>query len=575
VRKARRADSRSAGSPLFARAKSPRLLLGAAAVLCAAPSTRGQSLLQTIPSYSVYGTNQGVGRFCVVGDVNGDGVPDFATGHPIFNPGLGAVRVYAGGTGALIGERTAVSLGVVDQGGLGYTLETLGDVTGDGISEFMAGISNSGTIFGAPAPGKAVVISPAGMSLILMLTGTEPGDLFGTGLGGFTDVNGDGVYDPLIGSPAASPGGVVFGGEARAFNVFTGSGLLYLAGGAVLDEVGRRFAAMGDLDGDGKDDFALDHLVPYWEAQVVSGGTGLPIYSIPGFGQYFFPMASMGDLDFDGAREIVARSATGGLQSITVFSWGSPILTYTVPPVSTLLNFGLQIDSAGDVDGDGFEDIVVGADASVPPAGGVLFYGAFVVVSGATGSALQQVYGTYMYGGMGHRVRGAADVNGDGLAEVAVWNWGRVEVWSIVPTGVSIDGQACTGSSGMAAAIGITGIPVHGTSVTVNLSRVPVAGTALLLYGPPLNSWNGIPLPIDLAVLGLPGCLLSIPVLHFVQAPVTPRPGPAVGGSGVTIAIPADPSLVGASAAFQWYAPDPAPVPFPGVTTRRLVATIL
>ncbi|HET6204745.1 MAG TPA: FG-GAP repeat protein [Planctomycetota bacterium] len=568
----RRTDPRSAGSSLLARAKSPRFLYSLAAALCGVSSTPGQSLLQSFPP--TVGTNQGVGGFCVVGDVNGDGVPDFATGHPSFNPGLGAVRIYAGGTGALLGERTAVSLGVTDQTGLGYTLETLGDVTGDGIPEFLAGISSSGTIFGAPVPGRAVVISPVGMSLVLMLTGSEPADLFGLGLGGFTDVDGDGVPDPLIGAPSADPGGVFSAGEARAFNVFTGSPLLYLTGSAVLDEVGSGFAAMGDLDGDGKDDFAVDHLVPFWEALVVSGGTGLTLYSIPGLGQYFFPMASIGDLDSDGAREIVTRSSSGGLQAITVFSWGSPILTYTVPPVSNLLNFGLQIASAGDVDGDGFDDVVVGADASVPPTGGTLFYGAFVVVSGATGIALQQVNGPYPFGGMGHRVRGAGDVNGDGLADVAVYDLGRVEVWSLVPIGVSIDGGACPGSGGLRPVIGITGAPTLGSSVSINLSQASQAAAALLMFGLPANSWGGIPLPVDLAFLGLPGCNLAVPISGTIGTFTGPLPGSGIGGVSLPLTIRPDPSLVGGSIAFQWYAADPGPGPFPGVTTRRLVATI-
>ncbi len=503
----------------------------------------------------------------MLGDVNGDGVPDFATGHPMAL-GSGAVRVYAGGTGALLGERTNSSLGT-NQTGLGETLETLGDVDGDGIPEFLAGLSNSG------APGQVVVLSPAGMSLLLLITGSQTADLFGLGLCGHTDVDGDGVPDPVIGAPSADPGGLISAGEAWVVDVFTGSPLLYVPGGATGDVLGARFAAMGDLDGDGKDDFALDHFIYPWEAVVISGGTGLPLYSINGPGFVGWDIASVGDLDFDGARELVTRSANGGLGGITVFSWGSPILTYTTPALTNLVNFGLTIASAGDVDGDGFEDIVVGADGSFPPTGGQLYYGAVVVVSGATGNALVQLNGPYFGGMMGRLVRGAGDLNGDGLADFATNNLGRVEIWSMVPTGVSIDGQACTGASGLAPAIGITGSPVLGGSVTVNLSRVPAPGPALLLFGPPLNSWGGIPLPVDLAVFGLPGCFLSVPLLDVVPASVTPRPGPSVGGSAVNMTIPVDPSLTGASVAFQWYAPDPGPGAFPGVTTRRLVATIL
>ena len=564
--------TRKSASPI--RRKGPHLPPLLVATLCAVASARGQILLQSIPPYPTVGTNQYVEGFCVLGDVDGDAVPDFATGHPYLPGTGGAVRLYAGGTGTLLGERTALSLGATNLGGLGLNLETLGDVTGDGVPEFLAGMFSSGVV---PVAGMAFVVSPVSMSLVVTLTGSQPADQFGMGLGGFTDVDGDGVPDPLIGAPTADATGAADAGEAIAFSVFTASPLLMLAGTSVGDVLGARFAAMGDLDGDGKDEFAVDHIVPAWEALVVSGGTGQVLYSITGPGQYTDGFGSIGDLDFDGARELATRSGNGGLQAITVFSWGNPIFTYTVPPTTNLLGLGnFSIESAGDVDGDGFDDIVAGADNSAPPGGGTPGYGAILVISGATGNALEQINGSFPVGAMGRLVGSAGDLNGDGLADVATTNAGRVEIWSLIPAaGVSIDGQACTGTSGMAPAIGITGLPVHGTTVIVNLSRVPVAGSALLLYGPPLNAWNGIPLPLDLAVLGLPGCQLSIPVLDFVPAAVTPRPGPAVGGSGVTIPIPMDPALVGASVAFQWYAPDPGPGPFPGVTTRRLVATIL
>jgi hypothetical protein len=162
-------------------------------------------------------------------------------------------------------------------------------------------------------------------------------------------------------------------------------------------------------------------------------------------------MASVPDLDFDGYPEIATRAVNGGLDAVQVFSWGVPMLTYTAPPMNTFSTFAYSIDGAGDVDGDGFDDIVAGAPTSLPPSGGVFGYGAVVVISGATGNGLFEIYGPYPNGAMGSQVRGAGDLNGDGLAEIGTTNHGRVEIWSLVPPGVSIDGTACPGSGGSSA----------------------------------------------------------------------------------------------------------------------------
>ncbi len=536
---------------------------------------KSQVLVQTIPPLPFPAAPLTTG-FCSVGDVNADGVPDLATGHPLLGPpgvGLGAVRMYAGGSGAVLGERTAVSFGVTDRTGFGYPLETLGDVTGDGIPEFLAGIPISSNLSGLPVPGLVLIISPVGLNLIAMLTGFEPADQFGMGLGGLTDVNGDGIPDPLIGAPTAGPGGLTFAGQAAVVDGLTTAVLLTLPGSSSGDTLGRHFAPMGDIDGDGNDDFAVDHFIPSWEAIVISGGGNQLLYPVAG--PISWNMSSIEDLDFDGNRELVTRSGYAGLEGVTVFSSGNPILSYTVPPVTNLANFGLSIDSAGDVDGDGFEDIVVGADASVPPGGGPGGYGAVVLVSGGTGSLLHQINGPNNGGGMGSQVRGLGDMNGDGLSDIAARNAGHVEIWSLVPAGVSIDGTACPGSGGVRPVIGMTGIPVVGSSVSVNISRVPQPATALLLFGPAASSWLGIPLPLDLAVVGLPGCNLAVPPDVIVPVMTVPRPGSGIGGATQLVAIPPDPTLLGASVAFQWYAPDPGPSAFPGVTTRRLVATIL
>jgi hypothetical protein len=127
------------------------------------------------------------------------------------------------------------------------------------------------------------------------------------------------------------------------------------------------------------------------------------------------------------------------------------------------------------------------------------------------------------------------------------WEYGLTHAASLAPFG-----NGCAGSAGTPTLASLAGqAPWLGENLPVVLSRLPASAPALLLVGRSRTSWGAIALPAPLDALGMTGCTL------FASAEVLIATASSAGVANVTIPIPNDASLLGASFFSQGLVADP------------------
>ncbi len=236
-----------------------------------------------------------------VGDMDLDGVPDYAIGHPQYDwPVFGRVTVHSGATGNLIQEW----IGTESLGFFGSSVAGAGDLNQDGVPDVLVG-----AIYGGGGNGSAFAYSGADGTILHQYHATT-GNYLGQAVANAGDVDGDGVDDMLIGAPNTNVGGAGAAGEAFVYSGATGALIYQYQGADQLDHLGRAVAGVGDLNGDGNDDFAigmpsreLGGVSKAGSVFVYSGVDGSELYRLDGeaadnlFGS---AIAAVADLDHDG-----------------------------------------------------------------------------------------------------------------------------------------------------------------------------------------------------------------------------------------------------------------------------------
>ncbi|TAH39750.1 MAG: hypothetical protein EYC70_02890 [Planctomycetota bacterium] len=290
------------------------------------------------------------------GDVNNDGVGDVAVGAPgsyLRGTDSGAMVVFNGRGGAIplleihgarSGERFGTDVAMV------------GAVDGD---------ANSDVLVGAPAasPPYAEVYSGANGAMLLRLAGLQADDAFGTVVTGVGDLDRDGRTDLLIGAPKFDDGSRSDAGVARLFSGRTGFELGQFRGASAEERFGSAVASAGDVNGDGYNDFLIggDGV-----ARVFSGKDGSLLHELHGSNGFGLALSGVGDQDGDGRSDFVvgapyADALNRDAGTATLYSGDDAWPLYVYMGHVRDEKLGEEISIAGDTNGDGWTDFLIGA----------------------------------------------------------------------------------------------------------------------------------------------------------------------------------------------------------------------
>ncbi|MCI5097169.1 MAG: hypothetical protein MRY77_12715 [Rhodobacteraceae bacterium] len=389
------------------------------------------------------------------GDVNGDGFEDVIVGAHYVDPnGMEdageSYVVFGSGSGFpsslsladLNGQNGFILVGIDADDYSGASVAPAGDVNGDGYDDVIIGADGADPT-GASQAGESYVFFGSGtgfdarLSLAdlngqngFRLEGVNAGDLSGLRVAAAGDVNGDGYDDVIIGAFRADPNGASEAGESY---VVFGSGAGFpaslsladldghngfrLDGIASGDGSGRFVASAGDVNGDGFDDV----IVGAWGAAPNGAFLAGESYVVFGSGDGFAASLSLSDLNGQNGFRLEGIDANH--------------------------RSGVAVAPAGDVNGDGFDDVIVGAYPATSNGTGrggesyVVFgsgagFPASMSLADLNGQNGFHLFGTDTAGLLGWSVSSAGDVNGDGLADLIVG------IVLAVPHGGQIAGQS-------------------------------------------------------------------------------------------------------------------------------------
>jgi hypothetical protein len=356
-------------------------------------------------------------------DVNGDGYEDLLVGAPLNEQGAaqaGVIRVYTGAPGSepnVQADGEIVSLEAGEQ--LGRSL-AIADFNGDGYADIVGGapLHNGSQGRFHVYPGDATV--PGVVFTPVTVPGAVPGTSFGAGLA-TGDFNGDGFADLAASAPGAGPNldqigqvSIYLGGPGEFSPAVHG----IISGAQVSDGFASALDSAGDVNGDGYEDLVVG--VPgARQAHIYFGSPdglfdeqGALALSEPGTPGFGAAVGGAGDVDGDGYHDVLVGAPDA--DRVLLYRGGADELDAVADGEFTGAagtRFGAAISSGGDMNGDGRPEVVIAALAE--PGGGAIH------VYRDASQELTVVNGVDV-SDVGVVLSGPLDLNSDGLADMAM-----------------------------------------------------------------------------------------------------------------------------------------------------------
>jgi len=383
------------------------------------------------------------------GDVNGDGYDDVLVGASMFTGNYtneGAAYLFLGSSAGLSTSPAWRITGNQSTATLGHSVAGAGDINGDGYDDILvsaplydiAGQTNAGMVYiftGSPSG-----LSPTPAS---QLTLNKANTRFGASIAGNADVNGDGYSDIIIGAyvddgKTGNDGVYIYHGSAAGVSPTPTTTLQFSQTDAYFGNV---VATAGDINNDGYDDILAG--LPYYDGDkanegaviLYSGGPAgiqqTPLQQFEGnqtgslFGN---SLSTAGDVNSDGYDDIIIggqgyslNANQDGAAWIYHGGNGGMHLALVLESNQTGALFGFSVSGAGDVNHDGFSDIIIGAPkythGEENEGAALLYLGG---PSGIAGVAARTHESNSLLAEYGSRVAAPGDNNGDGYDDYLV-----------------------------------------------------------------------------------------------------------------------------------------------------------
>jgi hypothetical protein len=367
------------------------------------------------------------------GDVNGDGYADVVVGADRYKQFTGRTYVYLGSASGLSATPIFTATGEDVNNHFGYSVDTAGDVNGDGYDDLIVGAYHykefTGRVYVYAGNANGLSGNP-----VLTITGEGPNIYFGRSVGAAGDVNGDGYDDVIVG--------------AQAYDNWTGRVYVYAGGPSGLgttpiftaagenpsDSFGRSVGAAGDVNGDGYSDVVVGaHGYGGFEGRiyVYAGGAdgpgAVPTFAATGEevnGRFGYAAGTAGDVNRDGYDDLIVGADGQSNNTGWVYVYAGSVNGLSPTPIFTATGegeysyFGYSVSAAGDTNGDGYDDVIVGAYHYKDSTGRVYVYPGNA--NGLSITTILSVTGEGPAGSFGRSVGTAGDVNGKGYADLVI-----------------------------------------------------------------------------------------------------------------------------------------------------------